>query len=786
MVQEICSDIRRLDSAKRNLTATKTALTRVSMFLTAVEQLDVMVQERQYREAANLLDAVNELNKHFDGYERTVPKIRELKSSVARTRDALTKQIFEDMEGIGDFTADLVLTSGDDENNQHYGYHSQVYQGIQTPELLRGAFLCADALGRDVRRTLRRTLCSSFLKPYDNIFRPGEPSSGLENTERRFSWIKRLLRSNNERFNNVFPHTWRFDEHIILDFAMRTANHLTEVLRGMGNDVDIASLMRALRKTLDFEIEMDSKFKLDQLDRDMQKKMGVIRSLRADSDPNEEAAAEGVDISAGIIATSKDAARLLDGDAPALVIKGAISSVFQNHLTLYVNAISDAIKDQVAKAVAEEKKMGSDDMQQILPSCTSLFLAIKNSIQDCLKFNNGQIFLDLIQRIKRILIDYARSLEIRLPVLNALGSEGQSKQGTALGQGIVPGIVVPGISVSSFAQSTKKLDSNGIKNICQILNSVEYCAETVSQMENMLKNRIDPTLQDKVDLEEEQDAFYAVITSCIQTLVRGLEGRIEPSLQTMVKYNWEAVDSPGDKSEYISRIGEEMADYVTEVRALLTAAYFRNFHDKFAESFIPHYRKCLLSIKKMGEGGAQQLLVDTSELKTIILAIPDAGKIKEDGTIAGIDTFRKYVTKTMTECELLLKLVGMSISNDTLLERFRIMWPDGAIDDLEEILELRAVKKATRVEITNAARKAGVQQRKGTSRDGDDGIDDSPVKSSGISAPYIRGVPGVQLPNKFMDLGLHAAGENIFASVGAGMGNALGKAVGGMGVGKKN
>ena len=55
MVHEICRDIKSLDYAKRHLTQTITALKRLQMLVTAVEQLDVMARERMYSEAANLL-----------------------------------------------------------------------------------------------------------------------------------------------------------------------------------------------------------------------------------------------------------------------------------------------------------------------------------------------------------------------------------------------------------------------------------------------------------------------------------------------------------------------------------------------------------------------------------------------------------------------------------------------------------------------------------------------------------------------------------------------------------
>ena len=59
MVHEICRDIKSLDYAKRHLTLTITALKRLQMLVTAVEQLAVMTAERMYAEAANLLQVAD-------------------------------------------------------------------------------------------------------------------------------------------------------------------------------------------------------------------------------------------------------------------------------------------------------------------------------------------------------------------------------------------------------------------------------------------------------------------------------------------------------------------------------------------------------------------------------------------------------------------------------------------------------------------------------------------------------------------------------------------------------
>ena len=70
MVQEICRDIKQLDFAKRHLQTTITALKRLHMLVTAVDQLQAVAKAKQYRESANLLDAVRQLLTHFESYSQ--------------------------------------------------------------------------------------------------------------------------------------------------------------------------------------------------------------------------------------------------------------------------------------------------------------------------------------------------------------------------------------------------------------------------------------------------------------------------------------------------------------------------------------------------------------------------------------------------------------------------------------------------------------------------------------------------------------------------------------------
>jgi predicted transcriptional regulator YheO len=64
MVQKITKDIKSLDYGKRNLTQTITALANLRVLVSAVDQLGILTQKRQYAEVANRLGAVNQVRSH--------------------------------------------------------------------------------------------------------------------------------------------------------------------------------------------------------------------------------------------------------------------------------------------------------------------------------------------------------------------------------------------------------------------------------------------------------------------------------------------------------------------------------------------------------------------------------------------------------------------------------------------------------------------------------------------------------------------------------------------------
>jgi uncharacterized protein Yka (UPF0111/DUF47 family) len=73
------------------------------IFMCSLFQL--MASEMQYREVANLLDAVKQLMTHFEAYSVSVPKIKDIKRRVDAIQHDLRRHVHHSFREIGQVTS---------------------------------------------------------------------------------------------------------------------------------------------------------------------------------------------------------------------------------------------------------------------------------------------------------------------------------------------------------------------------------------------------------------------------------------------------------------------------------------------------------------------------------------------------------------------------------------------------------------------------------------------------------------------------------------------------------
>ncbi|KAK6136212.1 hypothetical protein DH2020_030044 [Rehmannia glutinosa] len=663
MVQEICRDIKKLDFAKKHITITITALHRLTMLVSAVEQLQVMASKRQYKEAAAQLEAVNQLCSHFEAY-RDFQKITELREKFKSIKQILKSHVFSDFSSLG--------TGKETED-------SNLLQQLSE------ACLVVDALEPSVREDLVKNFCSRELTSYQQIFEGAGLSNfvilysyclqssevdfddleleiwlysvsaelaKLDKTERRYAWIKRRLRTNEEIWK-IFPTSWHVSYLLCIQFCKLTRTQLVDILNNLKEKPDVGTLLLALQRTLEFEEELAEKFG------------GGSRTRESGSDVGEDTVENNHSVSDIRKKYEKKLAAHHGSENEACInlklldlfnFRGIISSCFEPYLAVYVELEEKTLMEHLEKLVQEETwEIEEGSQTNILSSSMQVFLIIRRSLKRCSALTKNQTLFNLFKVFQRILKAYATKLFARLPkggtgiVAAATGMDGQIKSGEL--------------------------------------------AENVS-------NLVDPQFADRIDMSEVQDEFSAVITKALITLVHGIETKFDAEMAAMTRVPWGTLESVGDQSEYVNGINTILSASIPVLGRLLSPIYFQFFLDKLASSLGPRFYLNIFKCKQISETGAQQMLLDTQAVKTILLEIPSLGK-----KVSAAAGYSKFVSREMSKAEALLKVILSPV--DSVADTYCALLPEGTPSEFQRILDLKGLKRTDQQSILDDYNKRG-------------------------------------------------------------------------------
>ncbi|XP_037495110.1 vacuolar protein sorting-associated protein 53 A isoform X1 [Jatropha curcas] len=640
MVKEICRDIKKLDFAKKHITTTITALHRLTMLVSAVEQLQLMASKRQYKEAAAQLEAVNQLCSHFEAY-RDIPKITELREKFKNIKQILKSHVFSDFASLG---------TGKETEETNLLQH------------LSDACLVVDALEPSVREELVNNFCSRELTSYEQIFEGAELAK-LDKTERRYAWIKRRIRTNEEIWK-IFPPSWHVPYRLCIQFCKKTRKQLEGILDNIKEKPDVGTLLLALQRTLEFEDELAEKFgggassreignEIEEIGRDSnsQSVSDIRKKYERKLVANQRSEAE-----------EKDGSKDLSVPGAGFNFRGIISSCFEPHLTIYVELEQKTLMENLEKLVQEETwDIEEGSQNNVLSSSMQLFLIIKRSLKRCSALTKNQTLFNLFKVFERILKAYVAKLKARLP-----------KGGVGI------------VAAATGMDGQIKMSDRDERVICYIVNSAEYCRKTSGELAESVSKIIDPQLAAGVDMSAVEEEFSGLITEALMTLVHGLETKFDSEMAAMTRVPWGTLESVGDQSEYVNGINMILTSSIPVLGSLLSPIHFQYFLDKLASSLGPRFYANIFKCKQISETGAQQMLLDTQAVKTILLEIPSLGR--QTSTAA---SYSKFVSREMSKAEALLKVILSPV--DSVADTYRALLPEGTPMEFQRILELKVL-----------------------------------------------------------------------------------------------
>ncbi|CAK9099194.1 Vacuolar protein sorting-associated protein 53 A (AtVPS53) (Protein HEAT-INTOLERANT 1) [Durusdinium trenchii] len=634
LVSDVCRDIKSLHVAKRNLTLTVTALKRLVMLVTALEQLRSTAECRHYEQASSLIHAVEELSGHFQELSH-VARVADLLERKAAVFSDLKQQVLEDYMclhgGIGSATR-----------------LEQLPEGWGT-----AAAKCVDAIGPGMRREVVTQFCLRLLEGYKDIFQPPKEASGLETAERRFAWLKRTLREYDDKYKSQFPESWQVPCGLCDLFCHVTRQHLVEILDTTHHMVDPELMVRVLLKSIEFENELARKWAVEIEDSEHfdTSRLSAMPILKYP---------DVLSVKAGGKASGSAESNENSTDQFAPRFRGIISECFDAYLGTWVRHEEKQLLEVLQALTAADKMVGQEEndededevLQQrfLYKSAPELFAAMRGSMQECARFSTHNTLFDIFQVFRKVMNQYASKLSSILPP--------------------------PGHKLS--------LDAEGVQAICCVIGTAEYCDETLPLLEESLTKIISADFQDRIGFHDEQELLRNVVNRANEGLVQSVACSLDEAFSSMSRTNWAAFSQDvGDHSAFVGDISERLPKQFEPIAAHLSKIHYRFFCDKFVQSFVARFVAEVHKCRKISERGAQQLLLDTALIKTTLLEAPVvAGHGRQMPT-----AYSNYVLREMGKAEIMLKVLS---SPDVDATSITAMLGDGDDPMVQQLLALRA------------------------------------------------------------------------------------------------
>uniref|UniRef100_A0AAX7THJ7 Vacuolar protein sorting-associated protein 53 homolog n=1 Tax=Astatotilapia calliptera TaxID=8154 RepID=A0AAX7THJ7_ASTCA len=653
MVKEITRDIKQLDHAKRHLTTSITTLNHLHMLVGGVDSLEAMTRKRQYGEVANLLQGVVNVLEHFHKY-MGIPQIRQLSERVKAAQSELGTQILADFE------------------------EAFPSQGSKRPggpsNVLRDACLVANVLDPRIKQEIIKKFIRQHLSEYLVLFQENQDVAWLDKIDRRYAWIKRQLLDYEEKYGRMFPEEWCMTERIAVEFCHITRAELAKVMRTRAKEIEVKLLLFAIQRTTNFEGLLAKRFTGCTLtDKRPDSPLDPTNPFLED-EPGEEAGTE----------KDEDLTKPKKPKAPDNPFHGIVSKCFEPHLYVYIESQDKNLGELIDRFVADFRaqgppKAGTEEGGAVLPSCADLFVYYKKCMVQCSQLSTGEPMIALTTIFQKFLREYAwKILSGNLP-----------KSSTNSG-----GLTISSLLKEKEVSEAAKFTVDELCLICSILSTAEYCLATTQQLEEKLKEKVDKVLVERINLTGEMDTFSTVISNSIQLLVQDLDAACDPALTAMSKMPWQSVEHVGDQSPYVTSIIMHIKQNVPIIRDNLasTRKYFTQFCIKFTNSFIPKFINHLFRCKPISMVGAEQLLLDTHSLKTVLLDLPSIGSQVLRKAPA---SYTKIVVKGMTRAEMILKVVMAPHEPPVVfVDNYIKLLADGNPETFQKILDMKGLKRS--------------------------------------------------------------------------------------------
>ncbi len=462
---------------------------------------------------------------------------------------------------------------------------------------LAEAALIVDVLGAHFRKILIDWYVEAQLKDYKELFRGNLEMASLSKLTNRFYWLQRLYTIFTEEHEIIFMPAWNVKQELTVHFCALTSKDLADMLRINPAKLNAGDLWERIREVKAFEQSLMQLF------------------------PNM--------------------------DKTALTISGA----FEGYMGLFIQVQEEEFSKFLTSLPATLES-GDIDSGYLVASAPKFFLLMRDAWEDTLALGSLNTTKGLIILLNRILHDYSRYLQEKLPKRLSVG---------------------------------KALKPADVKLVCTLLSTANYSIETTESLNSAVQDKPEIDLA----LDTSVQSFHVLSSLCMAQLDLHTELLLQSSwdeMTEMLKQSWNTKSQVGDQSPYILKMQGCITSILQQVRNYITRpSTLERLATKLTKMVLDRLKHTIFDCKPISTTGAQQLLVDLAGLKE--------GLCQTSQSKASL-ALNEELRDGLNILEGIIKTVLLPSSPPkTFIEGYLLLVGDASFTVFEHIIQLKSISK---------------------------------------------------------------------------------------------
>ena len=252
------------------------------------------------------------------------------------------------------------------------------------------------------------------------------------------------------------------------------------------------------------------------------------------------------------------------------------------------------------------------------PSSDTLFLFIKQSLRKAERLKlSPDLFKELVALFQRGLTQYAYIAWSRMPTTRKYGTFTFEKSPFTSGYD----------SAVEDYNKLSDLNLHHLHALCVVVNTSEYITETLCQLsdfsaiKSLYANEIAKFTEQPFDVFEVNNSHFDTL---LHSALSGILSLYSSKLNLILSNgNWD-LETVGDVSIWVTSNQSISDEFIKIVKEHMTKTYMTYFYTQIVSNFTSKYLSNILKIKKIGHVGIQQLLLDSSALKSYFVSLNDS------------------------------------------------------------------------------------------------------------------------------------------------------------------